>query len=76
MGKVKGMEPKKSAFSYFVIILYLIGTLYILICGVNNLGEGQEYPYVLQGLFLVLFVLLWLGVNAMAGLFARFEHSG
>lgn len=70
------MEPKKSAFSYFVIILYLIGTLYILICGVNNLGEGQEYPYVLQGLFLVLFVLLWLGVNAMAGLFARFEHSG
>lgn len=67
------MEPKKSAFSYFVIILYLIGTLYILICGVNNLGEGQEYPYVLQGVFLVLFILLWLFVNASAGMIARLE---
>lgn len=67
------MKPKKSAFSYLVIILYLIGTLYILICGVNNLGEGQEYPYVLQGIFLVSFILLWLFINASAGLMARLE---
>ena len=67
------MEPKKSAFSYFVIILYLIGTLYILICGVNNLGEGQEYPYVLQGAFLVAFILLWLFINALAAFSARLE---
>lgn len=67
------MEPKKSAFSYFVIILYLIGTLYILVSGVNNLGEGQEYPFILQGIFLVLFVLLWLLVNALAGITARLE---
>lgn len=67
------MEPKKSAFSYFVIILYLIGIIYILVCGVNTLGEGQEYPYMLQGIFLVLFVVIWLLLNAAAGIAARLE---
>lgn len=67
------MEPKKSAFSYFVIILYLIGILYILVGGISNLGAGQEYPYLLQGTYFVLLLSTWLLLNAGTSLAARME---
>ncbi len=67
------MQPKKNAFSYFVIILYLIGILYILVCGVSSLGEGQEYPLLLQGIFFVCLIGLWLLFNGTAAIAARLQ---
>lgn len=65
------MKPKKNAFSYFVISLFLVGDLYILISGISALGKGQEYPFVLQGLLVLLFGLMWLALNFIAALLCR-----
>lgn len=65
------MKPKKNVFSYFVIILYLVGILYVLVCGVANLGEGREYPYILKGAFFTLLLVIWLALNGAAALLAR-----
>ena len=67
------MEPRKNVFSYFVIILYITAVLYILISGVTALGEGQEYPYLLQGVFLVMLLAVWLALNGITGMLARFD---
>lgn len=67
------MKPKKSVLSYFVIILYLAGILYILVCGVASLGEGREYPYVLQGVFFAGLLGLWLLVNGISAIAARLQ---
>lgn len=65
------MKPKKNVFSYFVIILYLLGILYVLVCGVTSLGEGREYPYLLKGTFLTLLLVIWLTLNGAAAILAR-----
>lgn len=70
------MEPRKNVFSYFVIIVYVAAVLYILISGVTALANGQEYPYLQQGIFLVLFVVLWLILNGITGVLAGFEIRG
>lgn len=67
------MKPKKNVFSYFVIVLYLVGILYILVCGIASLGEGQEYPYVLKGIFFVLLTGVWLLLNGIAAISARLQ---
>lgn len=67
------MKPKKNAFGYFVHILFLVGILYALVCGIGDLGTGREYPYLLRGGFFLLLLLLWCLLNAMAAVAARFE---
>ena len=67
------MKPKKNAFSYFVNILFLAGVLYALVCGISDLGTGREYPYLLRGIFFLLFLGLWALLNVMAAVAARFE---
>lgn len=67
------MKPRKSAFAYFVNILFLMSVLYALVCGVSDLGSGQEYPYVLRGEFFVLLLAAWVLLNAAAAMMARLE---
>ena len=67
------MKPKKNAFGYFVNILFLMGVLYALVCGISDLGTGREYPYLLRGAFFLLLLLFWCLLNAMAAVAARFE---
>lgn len=67
------MKPKKNVFGYFVHILFLVGILYALVCGIGDLGTGREYPYLLRGGFFLLLLLLWCLLNAMAAVAARFE---
>lgn len=38
----------------------MIGLLYIMVCGLGNLGEGQEYPYIPKGLLLVGIFATWM----------------
>ena len=33
------MKPKKNAFGYFVHILFLVGILYALVCGIGDLEK-------------------------------------
>ena len=67
------MKPKKNVFSYFVNILFLIGVLYALVCGISDLGTGREYPYLLRGAFFLLLLVFWCGFNALAAFAARVE---
>jgi len=67
------MRPQKSAFSYFVIILFLIAVLFALVCGISDMGVAREYPYVIRGAFFVLLLLLWLLLNSAAAVAARLE---
>lgn len=65
------MKPKTSPFFYFVIALFFIAILYSLVCGVNDLGLNQPYPYFLPGIFLVLFLGTWLVVNSLSSISAQ-----
>ena len=67
------MRPKKNAFGYFVNILFLVGILYALVCGISDLGVGREYPYVIRGGFFVLLLAIWVFLNAGAAMAARLE---
>lgn len=67
------MEPKKNIFSYFVIGIYLVAVLYLISSGISTLGTGQEYPYLLQGIFLVALLLIWLLMNGLAGISIRID---
>lgn len=67
------MKPKKSVFGYFVNILFLVGILYALVCGIGDLGTGREYPYLLRGGFFLLLLGTWVLLNAVAAMAARLE---
>lgn len=67
------MKPKKNLFAYFVNILFLVGVLYALVCGVSDLGAGREYPYLIRGAFFVAFAGIWAGLNGMTAVAARLE---
>lgn len=67
------MKPRKSIFSYFVIVLYMVGLLYLLVCGVAGMGESREYPYTVRGAFFVLLLGIWLLINSAAALAARLQ---
>lgn len=67
------MKPKKNAFGYFVNILFLVGVLYALVCGISDLGVGREYPYVIRGGFFALLLAAWVLLNAGAAMAARLE---
>lgn len=67
------MKPKKSVFGYFVNILFLLGILYALVCGVGSLGAGREYPYLMRGAFFLLLLAAWCLLNGGLALAARLE---
>ena len=63
---------KKNWFYQLSISLSIIGMLYILICGFSSLGEGQEYSYLPKGILLLTLFGVWLLVQLLAHLSARF----
>ena len=65
------MKLEKNWFYNFCIALSIIGIAYILICGISNVGENQEYPYVMKGILLVGFFLAWMVVQFLALVTAR-----
>lgn len=70
------MKLKKNWFYNFCIALSVMGMAYILISGVSNVGAGQEYPYAMKGMLLLVFLLTWAGVHFLALLSARLGIAG
>ena len=70
------MKLKKNWFYNFCIALSVMGMAYILITGVSNVGEGQEYPYAFKGMLFLIFLLTWAGVHFLALLSARLGIAG
>ena len=69
------MLPRKNAFGYFAISVYIISLIYTLAGGIAALGEGREYPYLQSGLFLLLLLCVWLLINGASGLLARLDKE-
>jgi hypothetical protein len=67
------MKTKKNWFSYLGIILFLFGILYILVCGLSELGTGSEYPWFTQGMVLIMIIFAFLAVHFGAILGARWK---
>ena len=43
------MKLKKNLFGYFAILVFLLCILFAIVCVFQRLGNGQEYPYLLKG---------------------------
>ena len=69
------MRLEKSWFYNFCIALSIIGMTYIIVCGLADIGDNQEYPYALKGALLLGLFLAWMGVQLVALLKARFPIS-
>ncbi len=54
------MSLKKNWFYYISMSIAMIGMLYIIVCGLGTLGEGQEYPYIPKGLLLIGIFSTWM----------------
>lgn len=70
------MTIRKNFFYYFAVLVYIFCILFSIVCVFNRIGEGQEYPYLLKGawligmfVFLILLMLFW-------ALWSRLDFSG
>lgn len=69
------MRLEKNWFYQLCLSLSIVGLLYILIAGVSSIGEGQEYTYFLKGLLILGLFALWVFVQFIAMMAARFKLS-
>lgn len=67
------MKIQKNWFTYFSLSIFLVIMLYILVCGINALGDGKEYPYIYKGTFLFLLLGIWLVIQIFSVIFAKFH---
>ena len=70
------MTIRKNFFYYFAVLVYIFCLLFSIVCVFNRIGEGQEYPYLMKGVwligmfvFLILLMLFWT-------LWSRLDFSG
>lgn len=67
------MQIRKTWFSYLALFLFLFGILYILICGIAEAGEGQEYPFLVKGMLMLILAGTLVGSHFAAVVGARME---
>jgi len=72
------MEIRKTWFSYLSIFLYICGGILIFVYAVNGLGNGQEYPYYVKGMSLIVIAAAYLivAILAVAGARLQIEKMG
>ena len=47
------MKIRKNFFYLFAVMVYVFCLLFAIVCVFSRLGEGQEYPYLLKGYWLI-----------------------
>lgn len=47
------MKLRRNAFFYFALLVFLLCMLLAMGCVLHRLGEGQEYPYLLKGIWVL-----------------------
>jgi len=67
------MQIRKTWFSYLALFLFLFGILYILICGIAEAGAGQEYPFLVKGMLMLILAGTLVGSHFAAVVGARME---
>lgn len=67
------MQIQKNWFNNLAVLLFLFAVFYILACILSQAGSGQEYPYYVQGLLLMVLLLSLAMVMAVSILAARWK---
>ena len=65
------MQCKKTWFYHFTISFSIVGLIYIFVCGITSLGEGQEYPYLPKGMLIIGLFSGWILITLLAKIAAR-----
>ena len=50
------MKIRRNWFNVLATVIYEVVILYAIICTVGKLGDGQEYPYLLKGIWLIFII--------------------
>jgi hypothetical protein len=69
------MEIRRNGFMCFALTVYGVAILYAIICTASTLGAGQEYPYYLKGIFLLLLLCMGILLVAFGVLWSRLEMA-
>ena len=65
------MKIRRNWFNIFAMVIYEMVILYALICTVGKLGNGQEYPYLLKGRWMLFIIIATVIVFLFGILWAR-----
>ena len=65
------MKLRKNVFFYFAVLVFLLCVLFAMACVFHRLGEGQEYPYLLKGAWLLGILCLVFGLLIVSALWSR-----
>lgn len=70
------MEFKSNLFTYFSIAVFNVIMLFIIICGVENLGKSSEYNFLYMGAFLIITCFIVLLFNCVLYILSKeFIHD-
>lgn len=67
------MKLRKNAFYYFTVLVFLFCIFFAMTCVFRRLGDGQEYPYLLRGLWLLGTLALALAGVCLCALGSRLD---
>jgi len=65
------MKIRRNWFNIFAMVIYEIVILYALTCTIGKLGNGQEYPYLLKGRWMLFIIIATILVFLFGTLWTR-----
>ena len=65
------MKIRRNWFNIFAMVIYEIVILYALTCTIGKLGNGQEYPYLLKGRWMLFIIIATVLVFLFGALWTR-----
>ncbi len=67
------MKLQKNFFFLFATLIFILAVFFSAACVIGRLGDGQEYPYYLKGLSVLIFLGLALLIILFGMLWSRFD---
>ena len=67
------MKLQKNFFFMFATLIFILSVLFSAACVIGRLGDGQEYPYYLKGLSVLIFLGLAIVILLFGMLWARLD---
>ena len=67
------MKLQKNFFYLFATLAFSLAVFFSVACVIGRLGAGQEYPYFLKGVFVLIFLGLSVGILLLGMFWARLD---
>ena len=67
------MKLQKNFFFLFATLIFILAVFFSAACVIARLGNGQEYPYFLKGVSVLIFLGLSVGIILFGMLWARLD---